>query len=195
VPVVRPIDRWFIEEVLPHERHLLGLAGRFGSDPDDARDLVQDVFVRMLATEGWSAITNPRAFMTRMLRNLAIERIRRAKIVDFRQFVDADHLNLPDDAPDPQRIVEDREALSDFHQALDRLPERCRDVFVRRRIEEQAPREIAAELGLSLSTLEKRLARAIELLTRALEPRRREYQRIPSTQSAQVRGIKSSREA
>jgi RNA polymerase sigma-70 factor (ECF subfamily) len=133
--------------------------------------------------------------MARMLRNLAIERIRRAKIVDFRQFVDADHLNLPDDAPDPQRIVEDREALSDFRQALDRLPERCRDVFVRRRIEEQAPREIAAELGLSLSTLEKRLARAIELLTRALEPRRREDQRMPSAQSAQARGIKSSREA
>jgi len=195
VAVVRPIDRWFIEEVLPHERQLLGMARRFCSDPDDARDLVQDVFARMLGTEGWSAITSPRAFMMRMLRNLAVERMRRAKIVDFRQFVDADHLNLPDDAPDPHRIVEGHEALSDFREALDQLPERCRDVFVRRRIEEQAPREIAAELGLSLSTLEKRLARSIELITRALEPRRREHPLPAPEEAAKSRGLTNSREA
>jgi RNA polymerase sigma factor (sigma-70 family) len=174
VPVVRPIDRWFIEEVLPQERYLLASALRLCGDPEDARDLVQDVFARMLATEGWAAITNTRAFTARTLRNLAIERMRRSKIVGFRQYVDADHLDLPDDRPDPQRIAEGREAWSHFAWALDQLPDRCRTVFVRRRIDEQPPREIAADLGLSLSTLEKRLARAIELLTRSLEPLRRE---------------------
>lgn len=173
VPVIRPIDRWFIDEVLPHERALLLKAQRLCGNSEDARDMVQDVFARMLATEGWAAITHPQAFMMRTLRNLAIERMRRSKIVDFRQIVDADHLGLADDAPDPQQIAEGREALEDFQQALDQLPERCRAVFVRRRIEEQPPRQIAAELNLSLSTLEKRLARAIELITRALEPRRR----------------------
>lgn len=172
--VVRPIDRWFIDEVLPHERYLLVVAQRLCGDPDEARDLVQEVFARMLSTEGWAAISSPQAFMVRMLRNLAVERIRRARIVDFRQFVDADHLNLADDAPDPQRIAEDRQAVADFGQALEQLPERCRTVFVRRRIEDQSPREIASDLGVSLSTLEKRLARAITLLTKALEPRRRE---------------------
>jgi RNA polymerase sigma factor (sigma-70 family) len=174
VSVVRPIDRWFIEEVLPHERYLLATALRFSGNPDDARDLVQEVFARMMSTEGWRAITNPQAFMVRTLRNLAIERLRRSKIVDFQQFADADHLDVPDESPDPQRIAEGREAMSHFGWALDQLPERCRTVFVRRRIEEQSPREIAADLGVSLSTLEKRLARAIELLTRALEPLRRE---------------------
>jgi RNA polymerase sigma factor (sigma-70 family) len=174
VPVVRPIDRWFIEEVLPHERYLLATALRLSGNPDDARDLVQDVFARMLGTEGWSAIANPQAFMVRTLRNLAVERLRRSKIVDFRQFVDAEHLDCPDDSPGPQSIAEGREAMTHFGWALDQLPERCRTVFVRRRIEEQSPRDIAADLGVSLSTLEKRLARAIELLTRALEPLRRE---------------------
>jgi RNA polymerase sigma factor (sigma-70 family) len=174
VSVVRPIDRWFIEEVLPHERLLLATALRLCGDPHDARDLVQEVFVRMLATEGWAAIANPQAFMVRTLRNLAVERLRRSKIVDFRQFVDADHLEFPDEGPDPQRVAEGREAMSHFRWALDQLPERCRTVFIRRRIEEQSPRDIAEDLGVSLSTLEKRLARAIELLTRSLEPLRRE---------------------
>lgn len=174
MPVIRPIDRWFIDEVLPHERALLLKAQRLCGNCEDARDMVQDVFARMLATEGWAAITHPQAFMMRTLRNLAIERMRRSKIVDFRQIVDAEHLGLADDAPGPQQIAEGREALEDFQQALDQLPERCRTVFVRRRIEEQTPRQIAAELNLSLSTLEKRLSRAIELITRALEPRRRQ---------------------
>lgn len=174
MPVVRPIDRWFIEEVLPHERYLAATAARLTGHADDTRDLVQDVFARMMALEGWSTIANPRAFMVRTLRNLAVERLRRSRVVTFQQLVDADHLETLDDSPDPQRIVEGREALSHVQAALDQLPERCRTVFVRRRIDEQSPREIAAELGVSLSTLEKRLARAIELLTRKLEPLQRE---------------------
>jgi RNA polymerase sigma factor (sigma-70 family) len=170
VPVIRPIDRWFIEEVLPCEQQLLARAARLCSGTDEARDLVQDVFARMLAMEGWRAIANPQTYMQRMMRNIAIDRMRRAKVIDFRHLADAEESELADDAPDPHRIVEDREAVQQLGEALGQLPDRCRDVFVRRRIEGQAPRHIADELGLSLSTLEKRLARAIQLLTAALSP-------------------------
>jgi RNA polymerase sigma-70 factor (ECF subfamily) len=172
VPVVRPIDRWFIDEILPWERDLLAAAGRLCNGSDEAQDLVQDVFARMLTIEAWSAIADPRAYMKRMMRNLVIERIRRAKIVDFRQLVDADHLDLPDDAPDQHRIAEDRQAMADLVSALDTLPERCRTPFVRRRIDGHAPGDIARDLDISVSTLEKRLARAIQLLTRAFQPHR-----------------------
>ncbi|WP_343610865.1 RNA polymerase sigma factor [Novosphingobium sp.] len=170
--VIRPIDRWFVEEVLPCEGRLLAAAQRMCRDTEDARDLVQDVLARMLTIEGWSAIASPQSYMLRIMRNMAIERIRRARIVDFRQLSETDHLDLADDAPDQQRIAEDREALAHFQHALAALPERCREVFVRRRLEEQAPRAIAEELGVSLSTLEKRLARALHLLTSAMAPRR-----------------------
>lgn len=170
--VVRPIDRWFIDEVLPFERDLLDAAGRWCDGGDEARDLAQEVLVRMLATEGWQAITNTRSYMLRMMRNLAIDRLRRAKVVEFRHLLDRDDFDVMDDAPDQHRIAEDRQALADFAQAVSALPERCRVVFERCRVEGQSPKQIAAELGLSLSTLEKRLARAIFLVTQALEPRR-----------------------
>lgn len=169
--VIRPVDRWFVEEVLPHERELLERAKRLCVDGDEAHDLVQEVLMRMLSTEAWSAITNPKAYMVRMMRNLAVDRLRRSKIVEFRHIVDLEDFDIPDDAPDQHRIVEDRQRLADVSCALDTLPERCRTVFVRCRIEGQSPRRIAEELGLSLSTLEKRLARAIYLLTQALELR------------------------
>lgn len=170
--VVRPIDRWFVTEVLPFERDLLDAAKRLCSGTDEARDLVQEVLARMLSTEGWGAIANPRIYMLRMMRNLAIDRIRRSKIVDFRHFVDLEDFDTPDDTPDQHRIAEDRQQLEDLVRAVSALPERCRTVFERCRIDGQSPRVIAEELGLSLSTLEKRLARAIYLLTAALEPRR-----------------------
>ena len=172
--VVRPLDRWFIEEVLPFERDLLQAAQRLCSGTDDARDLVQDVLARMLATKGWSAIANPRTYMLQMLRNLAIDRIRRAKIVDFRHFAELEDFDAPDDVPDQHRVAEDRQQLEALARAVRTLPERCRIVFERCRIEGQSPQLLARELGVSLSTLEKRLARAIILLDQALEPGRAE---------------------
>lgn len=177
--VVRPIDRWFVEEVLPHERDLLDAAYRLCRGTDEARDLVQDVLARMLATEAWGAIVNPRTYMLRMMRNLAIDRLRRAKIIDFRHFVEFENFDAPDDTPDQHRIAEDRQQLDDLAHAIRALPDKCRTVFERCRVDGQSPRRIADELGISLSTLEKRLARAIYLVTQALEPRRRDTYEVP----------------
>lgn len=170
--VVRPIDRWFIEEVLPFERDLLAAAARWSASPDEARDLVQDVLARMLVTEGWSAIASPKGYMLRVMRNMAIDRMRRAKVIDFRHIVDLDDVEIADEAPDQHRIVEDRQMLEEATRAIAALPERCRTVFERCRVQGESPKQIAQELGLSLSTLEKRLARAIYLLTQSLGQRR-----------------------
>lgn len=163
--VVRPIDRWFIEEILPHEQHFLKIANRLCSGTDEARDLVHDAFGRMLAMEGWSAIANPKTYMIRMIRNMAIDRMRRAKVIEFRHLADTEADELMDDTPDQHRLAEDREAVQRLGRAVAALPERCREVFVRCRIEGHTPSRIARDLGLSLSTLEKRLTRAIRLLS------------------------------
>ncbi|TCM04763.1 RNA polymerase sigma factor [Sphingomonas sp. PP-CC-3G-468] len=174
MPIIRPIDRWFVEEVLPFERDLLDAAYRLCRGTDEARDLVQDVLARMLSTEAWGAISSPKTYMMRMMRNLVIDRLRRAKIIDFRHFVDFENFDAPDDTPDQHRIAEDRQQLDDLARAIRALPDKCRIVFERCRVDGQSPRQIADELGVSLSTLEKRLARAVYLLTQALEPRRRD---------------------
>lgn len=157
-----------MDEVLPCERLLLHSAAHLCGDAEQARDMVQDVLAAMLTIEGWQAIGNPRAYMLRMMRNQAIDRARRAKVIDFQQLVGLEEFDLVDDAPDPHRIAEDRQALERFARAVEALPERCRIVFERCRIAGQSPRQIATELGVSLSTLEKRLARAIALVTLAL---------------------------
>lgn len=166
---LRPIDSWFIEQILPLEPMLLVSARRMVDDPEAARDLVQDAFLRVLANPAWSHIDAPHAYMLRLMRNLAIDKLRRARIARFDQLSQVEGIDLADEAPDAFRVVSSREQLARLNAVLRSLPERCRRVFVMRRIEQRSPRETARALGVSPSTLEKRLARAHYLIARALE--------------------------
>jgi len=168
MPKLRPIDRWFIDEVLPHEKRYIAAARALTDSEDEARDLVQEVYVKLFSLDGWAAIESPPGYVLRMLRNLAIEHMRRAKIVSFRRLTEADAQNIWDESLDPFRVTSSREQLSKVIEALGKLPERCRAVLLRRRLEDETPTEIARATGESISTLEKRLARGMQLLTQAL---------------------------
>ncbi|USQ98113.1 RNA polymerase sigma factor [Caulobacter sp. RL271] len=165
---LRPIDQWFMDQILPLEPMLLASARKLVNDSDAARDLVQEAFARLLTVDGWAQIEAPHAYVLRMMRNLAFEKLRRAKIARFEQMTLAEDFDVVDESPDAFRVVSGREQLARLDAALKDLPERCRRVFVLRRIEERSPREVAQQLGVSPSTLEKRLARAHYLVAKAL---------------------------
>lgn len=166
---LRDIDRWFIEEILPHEPIFLARAHRFTANREDAADLVQDTYVKLYGLDTWRTLDDPRAYTLTMVRNLAIQRLRHARVVDIRHVARLDALELSDDAPDAQREVIGREQLRRLLKAVDRLPERCRQMIILRRFEERTPMEISRLLGLSLSTLEKRLSRGMRLLVEAMD--------------------------
>lgn len=169
-PNVRPIDRWFVDEVLPHERRYIDYARRTLRCDDEAGDLVQEAYAKLFTLDGWSAIANPPAYVMRMIRNIAIERMRRARVVALQPLPPPTAFEVADDTPDSFRVVAGRAQMTHVQHAISDLPERCRVALVRRRIAEETPREIASDLGISISTFEKRLARAVELLTHALTP-------------------------
>ena len=77
----------------------------------------------------------------------------------------------PDSLPEPQEqnyspeeslISEELFAL--YVKALDRLPERCREVFIRIREEKQSYAQVAEELGISMNTVDAQLQKAITRL-------------------------------
>ncbi|OHB40757.1 MAG: hypothetical protein A2882_11465 [Phenylobacterium sp. RIFCSPHIGHO2_01_FULL_70_10] len=53
---LREVDLWFIDRVLPHEQRYLALARRFSANGEEAADLVQDVYARLMASEGWGRV-------------------------------------------------------------------------------------------------------------------------------------------
>lgn len=168
MPTLRPIDQWFLNEVLPFEARFVSAARRLLRNPDDAYDLVQEVFARLFVLEGWVDIVNPRAYVLRMLRNLAIERIRRSQIVEFEHLADIEELNLIDEGPDPYRAASAEEQVQRIWAVLESMPPEYRTVLIQRRFEDQPLSTLAREMGMSVSTLEKRLARAMYLLNEGL---------------------------
>jgi len=185
MPTLRPIDQWFLNQVLPFEAQFVSAARRLVRNPDDAFDLVQEVFTRLFVLDGWVDIANPRAYVLSMLRNLAIERIRRAQIVEFQHLADVEELNLIDEGPDPCRVASAQEQVQRIWAVLESMPPEYRTVLVQRRFEDQPLSALARETGTSVSTLEKRLARAMYLLNEGLraqdiEARERAAFRLPA---------------
>lgn len=131
---------------------------------EDAEDLTQETFARLLSSPEASRLENPAAFVFKIAANLLRDRSRRLAVrgpttplddEDFDKKVEA----LVEDRA-PERVLLAREELTLALKALGELGERTRDIFILARLENMKQREIASLFGLSVSTVEKHLIKA-----------------------------------
>lgn len=157
---------WFKAQVLPHEAALRRrlTAMRIA----DVEDVVSEVLARAYASDNWRRIDQGRAFVFQIARNMMVDAARRRAIVSIELIADLESLHLDDGAPSPEATAAVRDELRQLQKALDALPPQPRRVFLMRRVQEMSPQEIAAELRLSVSTVEKHMAKAMAEVTRAL---------------------------
>jgi RNA polymerase sigma-70 factor (ECF subfamily) len=165
---LREIDKWFAEAVLPSAPVYRAYARKLTGDAVEAEDLVQEAYAKVLGVPDWRRLEQPERFVLTIIRNLAFERFRRAKVVGIRQIGVLEMEALPDPAPDAHAVTSAREELLRVLEAVDRLPEQCRRVVTLRKMEGLSPGQIAVRLNLSISTVEKHLAKGLMLLTKAL---------------------------
>lgn len=165
---LRDADRWFIDEVLPHRAAFRRQAARMVA-PADAEDLVQEAYARAIDAAHQRKIANPRGFVLTIIRNLAHERHRRATVVRFEHLADMEAMDFADGAPDQFAVVSGRIELSRLMELMETLPPQARTVVQLRRFEGMLPRDIAVRMGLSVSTVEKHLAKGLAILACALQ--------------------------
>ena len=77
---------------------------------------------------------------------------------------------LPDMDDSPEEILIGEELFARYVKALDRLPPRCREVFIRVREDKQSYAEVAAALDISVHTVDAQLQKAIARLREMLFP-------------------------
>lgn len=75
----------------------------------------------------------------------------------------------------PEESLIGEELFARYVKALDRLPERCREVFVRVREEKQSYAQVAEALGISVKTVDAQLQKAIGRLREELMPGTTDY--------------------
>ncbi len=129
---------------------------------EEAEDCLQDLWIRV-QTVSTDMATDPRAYLYRMAHNLLLDR-RRSEIRRGRRDTayhdDVQAGGEADEAPAAERILIAREKLRRVEATLRGLGARTDHIFRRHRIDEIPQRDIAAELGLSLSAVEKHLQKA-----------------------------------
>ena len=152
---------WFKTVILPHQPQLRAYL-RYRNDLDD---LVAEALARAWANPEWRRIDRGRAYLFTIARNLVIDLARREKIVSFQAIAD---LDPPQDDSQFDAQLNARDQLRRLQAIVDQLPQQCRRVFILRRVQEKSFTEIAAEMDLTVSTIEKHLAKAIRLLAQAL---------------------------
>lgn len=149
--------------LIEHRAALLRFLAARRAAPDEAEDILQDLFVKLGAV-GAGPISEPRAYLYRMAANLLLDQRRAAGRRGAREQAWVEARQAPDPAVDDRPSAEEaliaRERLALVAGALAALPERTATIFHRYRIDGVAQRDIAAELGISLSAVEKHIQTA-----------------------------------
>jgi RNA polymerase sigma factor (sigma-70 family) len=149
------------------ERHyddLLRFLTRRMGDGQDAADVAQDTYLRLVASqEEAPKIRDPRAYVFRVAGNLAIDRLRSAKRAAANLSRAGDGDSVADRAPSPEAALQARERLQLLDRALGQLSSNARRALLLSRVDGLTHARIAALLGVSESMVAKYIAQALRL--------------------------------
>lgn len=161
-------DRSPLADLIAAERlTILRSAERITGNRADAEDVAQSLYLRVHSLEDEAAIRQPRAYLRRLVRNLSLDllrsRRRRERLAaEIEQLVSS-----IDDTPTQDRVVGSLVVLRRVRAAAEALPEPTRTIFRLNRFEQVTHREIAVRLGVSTTTVENHIRRALDVLAAA----------------------------
>ena len=149
---------WFAEHVQAHEQMLRAwLQSRFGSQVT-IDDIVQEAYVRVWQARAQGELHAPKAFLFATARNLALDYLRRHHVSRTSGLVEDELSNVLDDADDIPETVARNQELALLTEAIQTLPERCRQIFTLRTVYGMSQRLIGEKLGISDRTVAAQLA-------------------------------------
>lgn len=147
-------------EVLYNDHHhwLTGWLRRKLGCPDNAADLAQDTFIRVLSAREAPMLIEPRAFLTTVAKRV---------LFNFYRRQDLERAYLETLAQMPEHVApseEDRaiilQTLLELDQLLDGLPKQVKRAFLLAQLDGLTYAQIGAQLGISIATVKRHLTKA-----------------------------------
>jgi RNA polymerase sigma factor (sigma-70 family) len=149
-------------------------------NPDEAADIVQETYCRILNAGDAESIRHPRAFLLKTATNVLLNQLKHRRASADGHAGDLDRIELETDDPSPYRTLKGEQEWAIVRQALEELAPKCREVFVMHRFEQMSYSEISVELNLSVSMIEKYVSQALATLRQRLADARAEAPRSRS---------------
>jgi len=161
-----------------HQHKVYAVALGIVKNPDDARDLVQEAFLKVWKSLG--SFQGQSAFYTwlyRIVTNLGIDHLRKvrakveyddSRVHDEHDIAEGDHIVPQTAGLHPGRALESKETGLAIQRALDTLSDNHRAVLVMREVEGMSYRDMARAMGCSEGTIMSRLFHARKKMQAAL---------------------------
>lgn len=149
-----------VEQLYSHHRGWLHnwLRGKLGCS-EQAADLVQDTFIRVMAARSNIAnLDQPRAYLSSIARNLVIDHWRRKELEQA--YLAAISLLPEQEAPSPEQSLLVFEALEQVDKVLQSLPPATRQVFLLSQLDGMTYAAIAEQLDCSVPTIKRHMHKA-----------------------------------
>lgn len=164
------LAEWVADEILPHEALVRGWLARRWGHAVDVEDVVQEAYCRISALRSIDHIDSGRAYFFATVQSVVLDGMRRAKVANIRSMTEIDWQYVMDEAPLPDRVVEDRQQLARVRGALEGLSELSRQIIKLRRVLGLSQKETAERLGVSEHIVENHVARGLrKVLTKLAE--------------------------
>ena len=144
-------------------------ADTFLHDFDLSRSVSQQVFVDLWIKRDKLKVVSLQSYLYQSVRNSALDVLKRKK-VEMRYLQSLGDI----ETEEITGLIEDAELADRINKAIQKLPEKCRRIFIMCRFEELKYSEIAAQLGISVKTVEMQISIALKKLRSELS----DYQMI-----------------
>ena len=151
-----------------HFPRLKKLLQRRGNTREEAEDLIQQAFLRVkvYCDEG-GEVKEPEAFLVRTVLNLSRD-VRAREHRDLYLAERVETLAIADPSPTPDEVLEFEDRLKELENVLSAISPRTREVFFMHRLNGMSYAQIAEHFDVSVSAIEKHIARAVAALGRTL---------------------------
>lgn len=151
---------------------LLNYAGHIVGETELANDLVQETFCKLY--EGHADLNihlSIKSYLYKSVYNSCLNELKHRKVVN--NYVDREMLNFYFSeiiqTPEAELALLDEDINNALQEAIDKLPERCREIFVLSKMDEMSNKEIAEHLNISVKTVEIQMTKALSRLRMELE--------------------------
>lgn len=169
-------ERAYAELIHRYQGTVYNICRRLARDPDEARDLAQEAFVRTFSRlDRFDPVYPFSAWLFKITANLCIDHLRRRRLqtCSLDEPLEGDggrfSRQVEDQGERPDRACERLEMREQVWEAVDQLPPHYRMILVMRHQEDLSYEEIAAALEIPLGTVKARIHRARESLRAHLQ--------------------------
>jgi RNA polymerase sigma-70 factor (ECF subfamily) len=140
---------------------LASFAMKYVKDDVVAEEIVQELFSDIWTRTSLLQIrTSIKSYLFGAVRNASLNYIKHQKV----EQAYADRTRLTARQEDAVDFLELDELKEKIAKAMDKIPEKCREIFELNRFEGKRYKEIADELNLSLKTVENQMGKALKIM-------------------------------